>query len=156
MTAQPFDFDALVDSLNRRKGLRTTPTTLEVEKGMIAKFARAVGDLNPIYFDAAQARRLGHPGIIAPPTFVSIFMNGHFPEIIVQDLPLRNGLHAQDIVRPHRPIQPGDVITTHGEYLGATKRLKGDQVRLHQASKLFLQDQHGDPVAEIEILAVAF
>lgn len=150
------DIDELVDSLNRRRGLRTSPVEIEVEKGMIAKFARAVGDLNPVYFDDAHARSLGHPGIIAPPTFVSLFMSGHFPEVIVQDLPLPNGLHAEDVVRAHRPIRPGDIITTYAEYTGASKRMRGDQARLHQTCTLFLRDQADAPVAEIEILAIAF
>jgi acyl dehydratase len=35
------------------------------------RFAQAVGDLNPAYFDEAAARAAGHAGLIAPPTFVT-------------------------------------------------------------------------------------
>ncbi len=35
----------------------------------IRKFAQAIGERNPIHFDAAAARAAGHPGIVAPPLF---------------------------------------------------------------------------------------
>ena len=42
---------------------------LPVEAGKVKEFAIAVGDNNPIYFDADAARELGIPGCVAPPTF---------------------------------------------------------------------------------------
>ena len=40
-----------------------------VEAGQVMMFARAIGDPNPIYHDAAYARAREFGGIIAPPTF---------------------------------------------------------------------------------------
>jgi acyl dehydratase len=34
------------------------------------RYARAVGDLSPIYFDEDAARAAGYDGLVAPPTFV--------------------------------------------------------------------------------------
>jgi acyl dehydratase len=34
------------------------------------RFAAAVGDLNPLYFDEEVARSQGHPGLLAPPLFL--------------------------------------------------------------------------------------
>ena len=34
------------------------------------RYARAVGDLDPIYFDEDAAREAGYDGLVAPPTFV--------------------------------------------------------------------------------------
>lgn len=42
----------------------------EVEAGHIMMFARAVGDVNQIYYDEQYARATEPGGIIAPPTFV--------------------------------------------------------------------------------------
>ncbi|MDP1921805.1 MAG: MaoC family dehydratase N-terminal domain-containing protein, partial [Myxococcales bacterium] len=43
--------------LDRAAVGRTTPPTLnEVERGAIRRFAEALGDYNPIYFDAEYAR----------------------------------------------------------------------------------------------------
>ncbi|MFC2036069.1 MaoC family dehydratase N-terminal domain-containing protein [Chloroflexota bacterium] len=43
--------------------------TLEVEKGAIRKFADAVDDKNPLYWDEEYARNSRHGSIIAPPGF---------------------------------------------------------------------------------------
>jgi acyl dehydratase len=40
-----------------------------VEAGHILQFARAIGDPNPVYTDAAHARSLGFADVLAPPTF---------------------------------------------------------------------------------------
>ena len=42
---------------------------LPVDAQAVAEFALAVGDDNPIYFDAEAARALGFPAVVAPPTF---------------------------------------------------------------------------------------
>lgn len=44
-------------------------TTYEVEKGAIARFAEAVGDPNPLYWDEEFAGKSRHGSIIAPPGF---------------------------------------------------------------------------------------
>ena len=41
----------------------------EVEKGAIRRFAEALGETNPIYFEEAAARAAGYRSIVAPPTF---------------------------------------------------------------------------------------
>ena len=41
-----------------------------VEAGHIMMFARAVGDLNPVYYDEQSAASAETGGIVAPPTFI--------------------------------------------------------------------------------------
>jgi acyl dehydratase len=51
-------------------GRKYPPTEpYEVGRAKIGEFARAIGDLNPAYLDPEAARALGHPDVIAPPTF---------------------------------------------------------------------------------------
>ena len=45
----------------------TEPYAVGVEK--IREFATAIGDPNPAYRDPDAAQALGHPDVIAPPTF---------------------------------------------------------------------------------------
>lgn len=50
----------------------TTPfPTYEVTVGRtdIARYARAIGETDPRYFDAEAARAAGHPDVVAPPYF---------------------------------------------------------------------------------------
>ena len=52
-------------------GLTYPPTEpYEVGREKIREFAEAVGDANPAYTDREAAQALGHPDVIAPPTFV--------------------------------------------------------------------------------------
>lgn len=43
--------------------------SLPVERDEVIEFALAVGEDNPVFFDADEARRHGFPDIPAPPTF---------------------------------------------------------------------------------------
>ena len=51
-------------------GTESSPVTLEVEKGAIARFSEAIEDPNPLYTDEVAARRSRYGGIIATPTFL--------------------------------------------------------------------------------------
>ena len=58
-------------TLQQHIGQRGDPTTVEVEKGAVRKFARAIGETNPLYYDEAYAATTRFGGIVAPPTFVA-------------------------------------------------------------------------------------
>jgi acyl dehydratase len=59
--------------INREFIGRTYPSdgVLEVGREKIREFASAIGDFNPAYFDIEAAKALGHPDVIAPPTFLT-------------------------------------------------------------------------------------
>jgi acyl dehydratase len=50
---------------------KTIEFKLPVEPDRVKQFALAVGEDNPIFFDAAEGRRQGLPGQVAPPTFTA-------------------------------------------------------------------------------------
>lgn len=58
---------------------RTTSTTYEVEKGAIARFAGAVDDPNPLYWDEEYAAKSRYGSIIAPPGFFGWPVKGGGP-----------------------------------------------------------------------------
>jgi acyl dehydratase len=59
-----------VKELDRsRIGRRFPSVQARVEAREISAFARAIGDLNPIYFDESAAIAKGYRSIPAPPTF---------------------------------------------------------------------------------------
>ena len=74
---------------------RTTPPTLnEIEKGAIRRFAEALGDYNPIYYDEDYARASGFSSVVAPPTFPCAFHTGaDLRELL--GVPLRSLLNAE-------------------------------------------------------------
>ena len=46
------------------------PVSAVITRREAQRYARAVGDLSPIYFDEDAARAAGYDGLVAPPTFV--------------------------------------------------------------------------------------
>jgi hypothetical protein len=105
-----------------------------IEAGHIMMFARAIGDENPIYFDAEYGERMGLGGVIAPPTYLQAsaqydsnyglrprqgqpwFGSGRTPT--GRDPGAESsgeskgggGLHAEQHFEFFRPIRPGDVL----------------------------------------------
>ncbi|HZH04678.1 MAG TPA: MaoC family dehydratase N-terminal domain-containing protein, partial [Myxococcaceae bacterium] len=81
----------------------------EVEKGAIRRFAEAVGDFNPIYYDEEYARASGYPTIVAPPTFPASFHSAaDLRELL--GVGIKSLLHAEQAFEYERPILAGDRI----------------------------------------------
>ncbi|HLZ07219.1 MAG TPA: MaoC family dehydratase N-terminal domain-containing protein [Chloroflexota bacterium] len=78
-------------------GVTSAPTTIEVERGAIRKFAEALGDPNPAF----------RSGDVAPPTFPTTF-RVDLPGV---DLPRARVLHGGEEYVYERPIKAGDRIT---------------------------------------------
>ena len=57
------------DEMRAAINVESEPHVNEVEKGAIIKFARAIGDSNPLFTDEEAARKSRYGGLIAPPTF---------------------------------------------------------------------------------------
>lgn len=116
-----------------------TTQRFPIEEGSILLFARAVADPNPIYGDATYAATTEMGGIIAPPTFVQAgahfdpdyplrprlgeawFGSGRTPTGVPPTRSsgggeggggLGSGLHAEQEFTYHRPVRPGDILST--------------------------------------------
>jgi acyl dehydratase len=103
--------------------------TFPVEASHIMMFARAIGDTNPVYHDAAAAKDTEAGGIIAPPTFPQSvaqfdpdyhlrpkpgqkwFGSAKGPTGIEGKPASSGALHAEQHFEYHRHIRPGDVLT---------------------------------------------
>jgi len=90
--------------------------TFEVGREHIRRFAEAIGDLHPAYLDPEAARALGHPDVIAPPTFLTV-LNFRFAEdgpVADPGLGLDYSLvvHGEQTFELHRPVVAGDVLTS--------------------------------------------
>ena len=87
------------------------------------RFAAAVGDLNPLYFDDEAAREQGYKGAIAPPMFLPQVLNGvsTLDSLREDGVPVEGGsdipLRAQHLMAGGEnyeflaPLYPGDTIT---------------------------------------------
>ncbi|MCU1612933.1 MAG: Acyl dehydratase [Frankiales bacterium] len=89
----------------------------EVGRAKIAEFAAALGDPDPVYRDPAAARALGHPDVIAPPTFAIVVTLGAAGVVLADpdvELDYSRVVHGEQRFTHHRPIRAGDrlVATT--------------------------------------------
>ena len=83
----------------------------EVARAKIAEFAAALGDQDPAYRDPEAARALGHPDVIAPPTFAIVISLGA-ANVVLGDpevaLDYSRVVHGEQRFTHHRPIRAGD------------------------------------------------
>ena len=91
-------------------GRESEPAVHEVEKGMIRRFAEALGDPNPLYVDEEAARAAGFAGLVAPPTFPAVLaVNDRFRHSL--DLGTRSLLLGEQQIEYGLPVVAGDRIT---------------------------------------------
>jgi acyl dehydratase len=96
-------------------GQKFAPFSFEVDRSKIRELAQALGDDNPVYVDDDAARASGLPGIVAPPTFPTLFKmwgeGGSAPHIEAMGGDTLRLLHGEESYEYHGFIRPGDVIT---------------------------------------------
>lgn len=126
-------------------GRASPPTLNEVEKGAIRRFAEAIGDFNPVYYDEEYARSSGYPTIVAPPTFPATFHSAaDLRELL--GVGIKGLLHAEQSFDYDRPILAGDRIYV-------TTRVADVQERTGPGGKMDVavleddgRDEEGNPV----------
>lgn len=92
---------------------RSYPATqpYEVCREKIREFADAIGDPNPAYRDPAAARALGHPDVIAPPTFpIVVSFQANRAAMVDPDLGIDYSrvVHGEQRFEYLRPVRAGD------------------------------------------------
>jgi acyl dehydratase len=90
-----------IEKLKARVGVEWEPREYEIGREMIRRFARAVGDNNPLWQD----------GIIAPPTFILAIGFEQFAEDLMNLTPFNTVLMGSTEIESYQPIKLGDLIT---------------------------------------------
>jgi acyl dehydratase len=142
------------------------PVTVTITAEGAQRYAQAVGDLNPVYFDEAAARAAGHPTLVIPPTYVayalvqgrpldSIGVDGLF----VGAAPLRLevarmmfGGEEWDVVRP---VHVGERITAETRLAAVDQKdgSKGPFVRVTRETTY--RDEAGEVVTRTRQIGIA-
>ena len=95
-------------------GHTTEPFTVDVEKGRLKFFAKAIGLTDPVYFDEAAAKAAGHPALPVPPTFLfCLQMDQPNPYGLYSTMGIRieQVLHGEQHFTYHKPAYAGDTLT---------------------------------------------
>jgi acyl dehydratase len=90
----------------------------EVGREKIREFAEAIGSADPAHRDPDAARALGHPDVVAPPTFAVIVAQRCEAQLISDPgagIDFSRVVHGEERFTHHRPIVAGDrlVPTLH-------------------------------------------
>ncbi|MFG3252110.1 MaoC family dehydratase N-terminal domain-containing protein [Streptomyces sp. NPDC048172] len=129
---------------------RTYPPTrpYEVGREKIREFAEAIGDTNPAYLDQDEAKALGHPDVIAPPTFVFTITFGEAARV-VQDpqlgLDYSRMVHGDQKFAYARPVRAGDLLSVTST-IESIKSLAGNDILDVRGE---VHDAHGELVVTV-------
>ena len=96
------------------KALQIDPLTVEVERGRLRFFAKAIGETDRVYTDLDVARAAGHPDLPVPPTFFfSLGLEAPNPFRYIEDLgvDLSRVLHGEQSFSYDQLAFAGDTLT---------------------------------------------
>ena len=143
------------DELKQYIGKVDPPHVREVEKGAIRRYADAVGNDNPLYYDEEYASKSRYGGIISPPGFfgwsakavtasegivglMTALINAGYAGI------LDGGMSYEF----HLPVRVGDTLVVSPKVKDVTaKEGKSGIMMICQFETTYL-NQNGDPVAK--------
>ena len=97
---------------NDQVGKRSNKVKNVVERGAVKKFAEAIGDLHPIYFDEEAGRNSRYQNNIAPPTFPRTFDYGVIEGL---NLPNKGLIHGEQTFQYKRPLFVGEELLCYSE-----------------------------------------
>lgn len=126
----------ITDAARALIGLVTEVYLGEITLRAARRYAIAVGDLNPLYFDEEYARSSPYGGLIVPPnmlTAVRVWGAGAaeaelaidgIPDVPEEKLPIRlqRRMAGGQELQYHRPVRPGDRITRRGHIVSLEER----------------------------------
>ena len=87
---------------------------IDVEKGQVRLFAKAIGETNPIHFDDEAAKAAGYRGIVAPATFASclrLLAPAKIPTNEQMGIDYKKILNAEEDCQYEKIICAGDRLT---------------------------------------------
>ena len=128
---------------------------VEVEKGRLRFFAKAIGETNPIFIDEQAARAAGHPSLPIPPTFLFTLEREHshrFDYLQMLGADLHQVLHGEQSFVYHKVIHAGDTVIFEPRIADIYDKKGGalEFIALETVAK----DKQGAPVAELRSLIV--
>jgi acyl dehydratase len=129
-----------------------------VYKKEFQRWAAAVGDLNPLYFDDEAARAAGYREAVMPPMFLSQVLNnvtfldslrpdGISGDRILLPLPERRMAGGEETFF-YQPVYPGDVLTSRRTLADLTEKRGRSGAFVLVTWEVTYHNQDGDLVAK--------
>jgi acyl dehydratase len=145
----------MISKLESQVGVEWPPLVYDIERGMIQRFARAVGDSNPLWQDEEYAGKSSYGGIIAPPNLILTLGFIHVLEAFILD-PSLTVLHGSTELECHQPVRPGDVITVTAKITGVRERQGKAGRTVFVTTELVYRNQRQKTVARCSQMALIY
>jgi acyl dehydratase len=136
-------------------GKEFAPLSVELEKGRLKFFAKAIGETNPVYSDEAAAKAAGFRSLPMPPTFLFCAEMEHpdpyawFGEV---GLELPKILHGEQSFTYHKMAFAGDVLTISSRIVDIYDKKKGALEFMVKETRV--TNQNGEHVADVRNVIV--
>ena len=130
-------------------------SVLPIERSRLQFFAKAIGETDPVYTDAAAARDAGYPDLPAPPTFLfAAELDSGASERLLADLqiPIAKLLHGEQSFSYHRPACAGDTVTVRSTVSDIYDKKNGALEFVVKTSRA--TNQQGELMAELRTVIV--
>ena len=139
----------------RHIGHTLPPYAVDVEKGRLKFFAKAIGQTDPVYTDDAAAKAAGHPSLPVPPTFLfCLEMDSPNPGALrdLLDLPVPKVLHGEQRFTYHAMAFAGDTLTFQ-QRIADIYAKKGGLLEF-VVRETRVTNQHGQHIADLHGITV--
>jgi hypothetical protein len=123
-----------ISELKDKAGYELPPLVFDIEKGLISKFAEAVGDDSPRW----QAE--------APPSLIPALGFDKVYELLASAAEVAV-LHGATEVEFHRPARLGDTVTMRAKIASARERVSGGRTTVFVNFDIAYTNQDNEPVA---------
>jgi len=131
-------------------GRRSPPFLVDVEKGQLRLFAKAIGESNPLYVDEAAARQAGYRSLPVPPTFLfglALEQPEPFAWFATVGLDLPRVLHGEQSFTYHAVACAGDRLRVEHRIADVYTKAGGSlQFVVHETR---ITTDRGAPVADL-------
>lgn len=136
-------------------GHELPPVHLDVERGRLRFFAKAIGEEDPVYLDLDAARRAGYADLPAPPTFLAAAEMDSAVMLRLLDamgVPVQHALHGEQGFSYLGPVVAGDTITVRTRIVDIYDKKQGALEFVALRSEAV--NQRADTVAELRSVIV--
>ncbi len=103
-------------------GQWSTPVHNVIEQGAVRKFAQAIGDHNPNYWDEDAAKECRYGRLLAPPTFAVSLDFGELPS---GQFDFTGMIHGEQTFSYNRPLFVGETVACSVRLADRTVRKSG-------------------------------
>ena len=144
-----------IKELESRVGVEGQPLVYEIEKGLIRRFAVAVGDDNPLWQDEEYAAKSRYGGIVAPPNLILTLGFGGLLKKYIDD-PAVTVLHGSTELECHRPVRAGDTISAVSRVKNVRQRQGEAGTMLFVTFDIAYSNQKNEKVAECRQMVIIY